>query len=551
MSTTATSQPQPIAEDHHSLSAREERQVVLASTLGTLFEWYDFYIYGSLAVFMSSVLFPPNNPTAALLASLGALAAGFVIRPLGAIFFGYLGDLLGRKVTFLMTVVMMGGGTVLMGCIPSYESIGHLSWILLILLRLVQGLAVGGEYGGAVIYVSEHCVPKRRGLLTSWIQTTGSAGLMLCLFVILATQASMSTEAFRSWGWRVPFILSLVLLVVSIYIRSKLHESPVFARMKADRRLSKNPIRDTFMDWGSVRTMLIALFGVTAGMGATYFTGQFYVMIFLQQVVQIEQTLVYKMVIAGFLIGAPAYVFFGWISDRIGRKWVMIAGLLLAALCYRFLFGALLEAGNPELVAAMKHSPVTIHASVDGDVCNARMSAALVGSHPDNKKACVLAKKLLVSRGISFSYAAPVPGTDVAMTVGGTTIRGFDAAAYDSTLAKAGYPRKADPMQVDVTRIVLILIFMTAMVAMVYGPVASYLVELFPPHIRYTSLSFPYHIGAGVVGGSLPFLATFLSISGGNVLTGLWYPVVVTSVTAVVGALLLPNTNKAGANKAS
>ncbi|MFS8978301.1 MFS transporter [Cupriavidus necator] len=551
MSTTATSQPQPIAEDHHSLSAREERQVVLASTLGTLFEWYDFYIYGSLAVFMSSVLFPPNNPTAALLASLGALAAGFVIRPLGAIFFGYLGDLLGRKVTFLMTVVMMGGGTVLMGCIPSYESIGHLSWILLILLRLVQGLAVGGEYGGAVIYVSEHCVPKRRGLLTSWIQTTGSAGLMLCLFVILATQASMSAEAFRSWGWRVPFILSLVLLVISIYIRSKLHESPVFTRMKADRRLSKNPIRDTFLDWGSVRTMLIALFGVTAGMGATYFTGQFYVMIFLQQVVQIEQTLVYKMVIAGFLIGAPAYVFFGWISDRIGRKWVMIAGLLLAALCYRFLFGALLEAGNPGLVAAMKHSPVTIHASVDGDVCNARMSAALVGSHPDNKKACVLARKLLVSRGISFSYAAPVQGTDVAMTVGGTTIRGFDAAAYDSALTQAGYPSKADPMQVDVTRIVLILIFMTAMVAMVYGPVASYLVELFPPHIRYTSLSFPYHIGAGVVGGSLPFLATFLSISGGNVLTGLWYPVVVTSVTAVIGAQLLPNINKARDNKAS
>lgn len=529
------------------LSRSEERRVVLASTVGTLFEWYDFFIYGSLAVFMSSVLFPPDNPTAALLASLGALTAGFIVRPMGAILFGHLGDKLGRKVTFLLTVVLMGGATVLMGCLPSYESVGNLSWILLLVLRLIQGLAVGGEYGGAVVYVAEHCSVKRRGLLTGYIQITGTAGLLLCLLVILGVQASMSAEDFKRWGWRVPFILSFILLIISVYVRAKLHESPVFARMKLEKTLSKNPLRDTFMKRSSLTMMGLALFGATAGMGATYFTGQFYVMIFLNQVVQIEQKTVYTLILTSFAIGLPSYIFFAWLSDRIGRKWLMITGLFLAAICYRPMFTQLLEAGNPALTAATRDHPVTLLAATD-EGCEARFAAALVSSHADNKKPCVLAKRYLVARGINFEYAPPVSGQDVAMTVNGQTVMGFDRSAYETALKSAQYPQKANPAEINTGRIIAILIAMTAMVGLIYGPVAAYLVELFPPQIRYTSLSFPYHIGAGVIGGSIPFIATYLAVSGGNVLAGLWYPVVITAAVSLFGAIFLPDTRKLAAN---
>lgn len=534
--------------DHQELSRTDERRVVLASTVGTLFEWYDFFIYGSLAVFMSSVLFPPDNPTAALLASLGALTAGFIVRPMGAILFGHLGDKLGRKVTFLLTVVLMGSATVLMGCLPSYESVGHLSWILLLILRLVQGLAVGGEYGGAVVYVAEHCSIKRRGLLTGYIQITGTAGLLLCLLVILGVQASMSTEQFKAWGWRIPFILSFILLVISVYVRAKLHESPVFARMKSQKRLSENPIRDTFMRWSSLKMMLLAMFGATMGMGATYFTGQFYVMIFLQQVVLIEQKTVYMLILVSFAIGLPTYILFAWLSDRIGRKWLMVTGLILAALCYRPMFTELLEAGNPALAAANRDKPVTLLATAD-QTCEARFSAALVSSHADNRKPCVLAKRYLVSRGINFEYGPPAAGQEVGISVGGQTVAGFDRSTYEKVLAAAGYPAKADAARMNTSRIIGILVLMTAMVGLIYGPVAAYLVELFPPQIRYTSLSFPYHIGAGVIGGSIPFIATYLAVSGGNVFAGLWYPVVITAAVALFGALFLPDNRKLIANE--
>ena len=529
------------------LSRSEERRVVLASTVGTLFEWYDFFIYGSLAVFMSSVLFPPDNPTAALLASLGALTAGFIVRPMGAILFGHLGDKLGRKVTFLLTVVLMGGATVLMGCLPSYESVGNLSWILLLVLRLIQGLAVGGEYGGAVVYVAEHSSVKRRGRLTGYIKITGTAGLLLCLLVILGVQASMSAEDFKRWGWRVPFILSFILLIISVYVRAKLHESPVFARMKLEKTLSKNPLRDTFMKRSSLTMMGLALFGATAGMGATYFTGQFYVMILLNQVVQIEQKTVYTLILTSFAIGLPSYIFFAWLSDRIGRKWLMITGLFLAAICYRPMFTQLLEAGNPALTAATRDHPVTLLAATD-EGCEARFAAALVSSHADNKKPCVLAKRYLVARGINFEYGPPVSGQDVAMTVNGQTVTGFDRSAYETALKSAQYPQKANPAEINTGRIIAILIAMTAMVGLIYGPVAAYLVELFPPQIRYTSLSFPYHIGAGVIGGSIPFIATYLAVSGGNVLAGLWYPVVITAAVGLFGAIFLPDTRKLAAN---
>lgn len=525
-----------------ALSRQEERQVVVASTLGTLFEWYDFFIYGSLAVFMSQVLFPQDNPTVALLAALGALAVGFIIRPLGAVFFGYLGDRLGRKHTFLITVVMMGGATVLIGCLPTYESVGHLSWVLLLTLRVIQGLAVGGEYGGAVIYVAEHCEPRRRGLLTGWIQITSSAGLILSLVVILATQASMSAEAFRQWGWRLPFILSIVMLAISVYVRARLHESPVFARMKRERRLSRNPVKETFGQWRNLRLVLIALVGVTAGQGATYFTGQFYVMIFLQQAVQMGQSTVYELLIIGFVIGAPAFVLFGWLSDRIGRKWIMMAGLFLAAFGYHAMFDALLKAGNPALAQAMQAAPVRIHADSAGGACDFGLQAALVGSHPDHRKPCVQAKKFLVAQGIHFDYAAPLAGQQISLSVAGATVHGFDARAWAQALAQAGYPRGADPARIDKAAIIAILVLMTAVVAMVYGPVAAYLVELFPARIRYTALSFPYHIGAGIFGGIVPFTATWLAQAGGNVFGGLMYPVLVTDIVALLGSLLLPNT---------
>lgn len=526
-------------------TAKEERQVVLASTLGTIFEWYDFFIYGSLAIFMSSVLFPPDNPTAALLASLGALAAGFVIRPIGAVLFGYLGDRLGRKHTFLLTIIMMGGSTALIGFLPSYASVGHAAWISLVVLRLIQGLAVGGEYGGAVIYVAEHSRPSRRGLLTGWIQITSSMGLILSIAVILGTQATMDMASFKEWGWRVPFIISIAMLIFSVYVRAKLHESPVFTRLKKQGRLSKNPVRDTFFKWPSLKMILLALFGVTAGQGATYFTGQFYVMIFLQQAVMLDQRTVYTLICIGFLVGAPAFVFFGWLSDRLGRKWIMMAGLFIAALCYRPMFASLLEAGNPALAAATLSTPVTVHANAKDGACSFSMGASFVSAHPDHAKPCVQAKKMLVGNGVNFEYAEPVAGQAVAMTVKGQTINGFDAKAYRAALTDAGYPAKADPEQVNKGKILLLLVLMTVVVAMVYGPVAAYLVELFPPNIRYTALSFPYHIGAGIFGGFLPFCATYLALAGGNIFAGLWYPVVITAVTGVIGSLLLPNTKTA------
>ncbi len=512
-----------------------------ASTLGTLFEWYDFFIYGTLAVFMSQVLFPRDNPTVSLLAALGALAVGFVIRPLGAVLFGYLGDKLGRKYTFLITVVMMGGATVLIGCLPTYASVGHLSWILLLTLRVIQGLAVGGEYGGAVIYVAEHCEPQRRGLLTGWIQITSSAGLILSLIVILCTQSAMDAEDFRQWGWRLPFLLSIVMLVISIYVRVKLHESPVFTRMKQQNRLSRNPVKETFGQWSSLRLVLLALVGVTAGQGATYFTGQFYVMIFLQQAAQMDQASVYKLILAGFIIGAPTFVLFGWLSDRIGRKWIMMTGLFAAALGYHLMFEALLNAANPALAKVMRSTPVRVLADTSPGQCEFGLAAALIGSHPDHKKTCVKVKKFLVGKGVNFEYGLPLPGQEVSMSVGGKTITGFDPVAYGQALTAAGYPDRADPAQVDQMSIVAILVLMTTIVAMVYGPVASYLVELFPPRIRYTALSFPYHIGAGIFGGMVPFTATYLAQASGNIFGGLMYPVAVTAVVGIIGSLFLPN----------
>lgn len=543
---TSTVHPQSL--HLQELTPKEERQVVLASTLGTLFEWYDFFVFGALAVFMSAVIFPTDNPTAALMAALGALAVGFVIRPLGGLVFGYLGDKLGRKVTFLLTVVMMGGSTFLMGCLPSYETAGHLSWILLLALRIIQGLAVGGEYGGAVVYLAEHCNPKRRGLLTGWLQVTCIGGLLMCLVMVIGTQAAMTPEAFKAWGWRVPFLASVLLLGVSIYIRAKLHESPVFLRMKRQGTLVKNPIKEAFTKWSSLKWVLLALFTLNASTAASFYAGQFYVMIFLQNAVGLDQAFVYKLILIGCLIGAPAYVFFGWLSDRIGRKWIMIAGMCLTAICIRPLFGELQQAGNPKLTSAISSSPVIVHSQTAGDACDFSLTAAMLSSHADNKKPCVQAKKYLVAKGIDFKYAPALPGQVIAISVGSAVVEGFDAKSYGAALEAAGYPAKAEISEVNSARIVIVLIMLSVISAMIYGPVAAYLVELFPANIRYTALSMPYHIGAGI-GGALPFVATYLSLSEGNVLAGLWYPIMVTIVGATLGSILLPNRKQLAKNE--
>ncbi|PLZ00596.1 MFS transporter [Burkholderia sp. WAC0059] len=529
-------------EEITSLSKSEERLIVLASSLGTMFEWYDFYLYGSLAVFLSAVFFPSGNPTTALLASLATLAAGFLVRPFGAVFFGRLGDLVGRKHTFLITMLLMGLSTAAVGFLPGYRTIGNAAWLILLLLRMIQGLAVGGEYGGAVIYIAENSRPRRRGLLTSWIQITPTTGLIMAMIVILGSQAVVSPAAFKAWGWRVPFIVSIGLLAVSVYIRSRLNESPVFLKMKAEGRASRTPIRDTFCRWNNLKWVLLAIVGLTAGQGASWYTGQFYVMFFMQQVMKIDLHTVYLLMTIALVLGTPSFIFFCWLSDRIGRKWILMAGLLLAALSYRPLFVWLLDAGNPDLVAATARVPVLVHASENDEACRFSMVASLVSTHPDNSKPCVEAKKYLTSNGISFTYAPPIAGQPVAVTIGERTIDGFDPQAYRAQLDQVGYPQAAVPAHIRWGEVVLILWLMTVVVSMVYGPVAAFLVELFPPQTRYTSLSFPYHIGAGVIGGFLPFFATYISIADGNIFAGVWYPVVIGAVTFVVGSLLLPET---------
>jgi MFS family permease len=520
---------------------KEERKALIASSLGTVFEWYDFYLYGSLAVFLSAMFFPPGNVTVALLASLAALAAGFLVRPFGALFFGRLGDLIGRKYTFLITIVIMGVTTAGVGLIPTYAQIGDFAWILLLLMRLLQGLAMGGEYGGAAIYVAENSPNHKRGYMTSWIQTTATLGLLLSMVVILGCRFALSEADFKAWGWRIPFILSIILLLISVYIRSKLNESPTFIKMKAEGRSSKSPIKDSFGKWSNLKYVLLALFGVTAGMGAVWYTGQFYVLFFMQQVLKIDLETVYLILSITLILGTPMFLLTGWLSDRIGRKWIMMTGLLLGIILFRPLFMMLAYAGNPALVQATAAVPVVVYAN-DGDECVLHLGATLINQHPDHKKPCVQAKKFLIESGINFSYAPPREGKPISMEVGGQVIDGFDRAAYRSALTAAGYPEKADKERINKTRMVFILLAMMAIVAMIYGPVAAFLVELFPTRIRYTSLSLPYHIGAGCIGGFLPFFATYLSLSQGNIYAGLWYPITIAAISLVIGSIFLKET---------
>jgi MFS family permease len=500
-------------------SATAPWRVVFASSLGTVFEWYDFYLYGALAVFFGGLFFPKGNETAALLASLATFGAGFAVRPFGALIFGRSGDMRGRKHTFLVTIVLMGLSTALVGLLPTYEQIGILAPVALVALRLVQGLALGGEYGGAATYVAEHAPRGRRGLHTSWIQTTATLGFLLALAVILATRHLVGEAAFRAWGWRVPFLGSAVLLVVSAYVRYRLRETPLFAELQARGRTSRHPVTESFARWGNLRVVLLALFGLTAGQGVVWYTGQFYALLFLQNTLKVPYELTYALVAGGLLAGTPLFIAFGALSDRVGRKKLMMAGCFLAAVSYLPIFRALSAAANPALVAAAERAPVVVFSTVRADP-----SAAY-----------------LTRRGVPYTRQDAVPGAPV-ISVGGRPIALFDTVAYARALDAAGYPRSADPARVDRPRVVALLALLMVYVCMVYGPIAAYLTELFPTRIRYTSLSLPYHVGNGWFGGFLPLIAEARVVATGDQYAGLAYPIGVALVTAVVGSALLRET---------
>jgi sugar transport protein len=516
----------------------EEKRVIFASSLGTVFEWYDFYLYATLAPFFAALFFPPGNDTAALLSAFATYAAGFLVRPFGAIIFGRLGDLAGRKYTFIVTILVMGIATFAVGLLPTFESIGWMAPVLLVSLRLLQGLALGGEYGGAATYVAEHARPHSRGFATSWIQTTATLGFFMALVVIGACRFFLFEPGdFAEWGWRLPFLVSLVLLIVSVYIRLKLNESPVFLKMREEGRASKSPIRDSFFRYPNNKFVLLALLGATAGQGVVWYTGQFYALFFLTITLKVDLLTAYLLIGASLIIGTPLFLVFGWLSDRIGRLKIILAGCLLAALTYFPLFGALTHFVNPDLERFQAKNPITLAANPD--TCNLHIFVGPWSEFSD----CDRAKDFLTKSGLSFTtVAAPAGDEAVSVDIGETRVEGWDADAWGSALKSAGYPEKADPDKINYAMTLAILTLFLVYVTMVYGPIAAFLVEMFPTAIRYTSMSLPYHIGNGWFGGMLPLLATAIVAATGNIYNGLWYPVVVALMTVVVGALFLRET---------
>ncbi|HXO64975.1 MAG TPA: MFS transporter [Steroidobacteraceae bacterium] len=529
------------------------RQVIFASSLGTVFEWYDFYLYGSLAAVISKQFFSGVNETTGFIFALLAFAAGFAVRPFGALVFGRLGDLVGRKHTFLITIVIMGLSTALVGVLPSYAQAGVLAPIILVGLRLLQGLALGGEYGGAATYVAEHAPQGKRGLYTSWIQTTATLGLFLSLLVILFTRKFLGTDAFDSWGWRVPFLLSVVLLAISVYIRIRLSESPVFLQMKAAGTRSRAPLTESFARWGNLRIVILALFGATAGQAVVWYGGQFYALFFLTQVLKVDAQPANLLVAAALLIATPFFLVFGSLSDRIGRKWIVLSGCLLAAVTYIPIFHGITHYANPAIESAAASAPVTVVA--DPEACSFQFD-------PVGKKtfvrSCDIAKAALAKAGVPYTNQSAPPGSVAIVRIGSASLPSVDgvnmappefkAASGKFTkelatqLKQAGYPPKADPAQTNYPMVLLLLVILVLYVTMVYGPIAAWLVELFPARIRYTSMSLPYHIGNGWFGGFLPPVAFALVAYSGDMYYGLRYPIIVALMTVVIGALFLPET---------
>jgi MFS family permease len=536
------------------------RRVIVASSVGTVFEWYDFYLYGSLAAVIAKQFFSALNPTSGFIFALLAFAAGFAVRPFGAILFGRLGDLVGRKYTFLITIAIMGTSTFLVGVLPGFETIGVAAPVLLIALRLLQGLALGGEYGGAATYVAEHAPPGRRGFYTSFIQVTATFGLLLSLVVILICRQAFGAD-FEIWGWRVPFLLSVVLLGISLYIRLQLAESPVFLEMKAQGRQSKAPLTESFADWSNARIVLLALFGATAGQAVVWYCGQFYALFYLTQTLKIEAMTANLLIAGALLIATPFFVVFGTLSDRIGRKIVVLAGCLFAAATYFPIFTALTHYGNPAIAAASETNPVVVVA--DPDTCTFQFDPV---GRKAFKSACDVAKSALARGGVPYTHADAADGMVAHVRIGdAATIASFEgalldeatfkarSAAFGATLAEAlaaaGYPAQADPDAVNAPMLLLLLTILVLYVTMVYGPIAAWLVEMFPTRIRYTSMSLPSHIGNGWFGGFLPTTAFAIVALTGNIYSGLWYPVLVALVTVIVGALFLPETKDVDISK--
>ncbi|AJO77965.1 MFS transporter [Pseudomonas sp. MRSN 12121] len=532
---------------------REERKVIFASSLGTVFEWYDFYLYGSLAAIIAKHFFAGVNETTAFIFALLAFAAGFAVRPFGAIVFGRLGDMIGRKHTFLITIVIMGVSTAVVGMLPSYASIGVAAPIILISLRLLQGLALGGEYGGAATYVAEHAPRGKRGYFTSWIQTTATLGLFLSLLVILACRTVLGTEAFEAWGWRIPFLLSILLLIISVYIRLQLSESPVFQRMKAEGKASKAPLTESFARWDNLKIVIMALLGGTAGQAVVWYTGQFYALFFLLQMLKIDPQTANLLIAGSLLIGTPFFILFGSLSDRIGRKGIIMAGCILAALTYFPIFHALTQYGNPDVFSAQEKNPVTVVA--DPAQCSFQFDP--VGKARFTSS-CDLAKSVLAKKAIPYQNEKAAPGTVAQVRIGDKVMPSFEGgslpaadfkaqndafvAALGTALKDAGYPEKADPAKTNYPVVLALLTLLVIYVTMVYGPIAAWLVELFPARIRYTSMSLPYHIGNGWFGGFLPTVAFAMVAATGDIYYGLWYPIVIAVMTAILGTFFLPET---------
>ena len=528
----------------------EEKFVIFASSLGTVFEWYDFYLYAVLAPFFAALFFPPGNDTAALLSAFATYAAGFLVRPFGAIIFGRIGDLVGRKYTFLVTIMVMGTSTFLVGLIPTYSSIGWVAPILLVSLRLLQGLALGGEYGGAATYVAEHARPHERGYATSWIQTTATLGLFLALLVIGLCREFMDAKGFADWGWRVPFIVSVILLVFSVYIRLRLNKSPIFQKMKEEGKGSKAPLTESFFRYPNNKYVLLALLGATAGQGVVWYTGQFYALFFLTITLKLFYIPAYVLIGVSLIIGTPFFIFFGWLSDRIGRLKIILAGCLIAAVTYStVLFPALTHYVNPDLEAFQQKNAITVTA--DASTCEVHIFVTAFTKFSN----CDRAQDFVTKLGLSFKTEnAPNAGDKVSLKLGSTTIDGFDAAKWNTAFLDAGYPnlqkdkdgkivpKTADTSKVNWVMAELILVIMVIFVTMVYGPIAAFLVEMFPTKIRYTSMSLPYHIGNGWFGGMLPLLATAVVAATGNIYAGLWYPIGVALMTVVIGAVFLRDT---------
>ena len=557
---------------HHE-ATQSEKLVITASSLGTVFEWYDFYLYGLLATIISAQFFSGVNETTGFIFALAAFAAGFAVRPFGALVFGRIGDLVGRKNTFLVTMGLMGLSTFVVGLLPSYASIGVTAPILLIVMRLIQGLALGGEYGGAATYVAEHAPNHKRGLYTSFIQTTATLGLFAALLVVIGTRTYLGEAAFKDWGWRIPFLVSIVLLAVSMWIRMQLAESPVFQKMKDEGTTSKAPLTEAFGQWKNAKWVVIALLGAVAGQAVVWYTGQFYALFFLEKILLVDGATTNIMIAIALAIGTPFFVFFGWLSDKIGRKWIILSGCALAVLTYFPVFHALSNAANPAMTQASERSPVSV--TVNDSDCSVQFDP--IGKNKFDSKSCDIAKSFLAKNAISYSVVEAPAGSVASVKIGekvitapdpakvtgdekGAAIKAFGGEVIAS-LEAAGYPVKdnpaaakdpkaakkilfADPAQINKPLTVAILTYLVLLVTMVYGPIAALLVELFPSRIRYTSMSLPYHIGNGWFGGFLPTTAFAMVAATGDIYYGLWYPIVVAGLTLVAGVLFLPETFK-------